>query len=154
PQFNVSFAIEEAETGEMTLVFEITTDSGYYFVSPHSEGLLQRLIFSTANTEYLSLTGELVERPLTWQEVDGRSGKKGRFVRKQTTYYQSINVKTETNFNVAGLIWLEILPSNQPYEVGFLVSKQAGKLTVEKISIQESSYPTFSDKKRLDVPVK
>lgn len=150
--FEITFDIDQEENGEASLTFEVTVDSGYYFVSPHSEGFHQRLIFSIENTDHLLLNGELIEYPLTEEEYDKLSDKEGKFVRENTTYNQNLIINAQNDFEVSGLIWLEMRPYNHPYETSFVVSNKSGKLMIEKTSTSTSGYPTFSDKKRLDIP--
>lgn len=151
--FEITFEIDQELSGEASLTFEIVIDSGYYFVSPHSEGFHQRLRFSIEDTDSLLLNGELIEYPLTLEEYDNLSDKHGKFAWKNTTYIQNLIIGSQNDFEVSGLIWLEMLPNGQPYEVRFVVSNKSGKLTIEKTSTSTSDYPTFWDKKRVDIPV-
>lgn len=151
--FEITFEMDQEKDKEASLSFEIALDSGYYFVSPHSEGWHQRLIFSIENTDSLLLAGELIELPETREEYDNLSEKEGNFVRKNTTYSQNLTVDTQNDFEVAGLIWFEMRPNCQPYEIRFVVSNNSGKLMIEKKSISTSDYPTFWDQKRVDTPL-
>lgn len=150
--FEITFDIDQEENGEASLTFEVALDSGYYFVSPHSEGFHQRLIFSIENTGSLLLNGGLIEDPLTGEGYDRLSDKQGRFVRENTTYNQNLIIDSQNDFEVSGLIWLEMRPSAHPYEIKFVVSNKSGKLMIEKTSTSSSGYPTFGDKKRVDIP--
>lgn len=145
--------MDQGKKEEVTLTFEMAIDSGYYFVSPHSEGWHQRLIFSIEDTDSLLLAGELIELPRTWEEYDYLSGKVGNFVRKNTTYSQNLKVDTQNDFEVVGLIWFEMRPNCQPYEIRFVISNKSGKLMIEEKSISTSGYPIFWDKKRVDIPL-
>ena len=151
--FEITFDIDQEKNGEASLTFEFTIDSGYYFVSPHSEGFHQRLIFSIEDTDSLLLNGELIEYPLAREEYDKLSDKQGKFVRENTTYNQNLIIGSQNDFEVSGLIWLEMRPNCQPYEIRFVVSNRSGKLMIEKTSTSTSSYPTFWDKKRFDIPL-
>ncbi len=150
--FEVNFDLTQASNKKATLSFEIALDSGYYFVSPHSEGFHQRLLFSIENTDKLLLQGELMEIPETHEEYDDLSEKQGRFVRENTTYRQSMIIGTQNDFVVSGLIWLVVAPTYQPYEISFILSSRSGHLRIEDISTSISGFPTFWDKKRLDTP--
>lgn len=151
--FGVSFEIDQEKNGEASLTFEITLDSGYYFVSPHSEGFHQRLVFSMEDTDSLLLDGELIEYPLASEEYDKLLDKQGKFVRKNITYNQNLIIGSQNDFVVSGLIWLEMRPNCQPYEIRFVVSNSSGKLMVEKTSTSFSTYPTFWDRKSVDIPL-
>jgi hypothetical protein len=151
--FETTFDIVQEKNGEASLTFKVAIDSGYYFVSPHSEGFHQRLRFSIEDTDGLLLNGELIEYPLTLEEYDNLSDKQGKFAWKNTTYIQNLIIGSQNDFEVSGLIWLEMLPNSQPYEVRFVVSNKSGKLTIEKTSTSTSGYPTFYDKKRVDIPL-
>jgi hypothetical protein len=151
--FEITFDIDQEKNGEASLTFEIAVDSGYYFVSPHSEGFHQRLIFSIENSDSLLLNGQLNEYPKTWEEYDKLSDKLGRFVRENTAYNQNLTIGSKNDFEVSGLIWLEISPNGQPYEIRFVITNRSRKLMIEKKSISSSGYPTFWDKKRVDIPL-
>ncbi|MFK8036698.1 MAG: hypothetical protein AB8B74_00280 [Crocinitomicaceae bacterium] len=152
--FEITFRIDQEKNREASLIFEIALDSGYYFVSPSSDGFHQRMIFSIEDTDNLLLNGKLIEFPLPWDEFDKLSDKQGKFVRENTTYKQNVIMGSQNNFEVSGLIWLEMHPDYQPYEIRFVVSNTSGKLVVEETSTTASGYPTFSDKKRVDTPLK
>lgn len=149
--FEITFDINQGENAKASLIFEIALDSGYYFGSPHSKGHHQRLIFSIENTDSLLLDGELIEYPKTREEYDYLSDKQGKFVRVKTTYSQNLTIGSQNDFEVLGLVWLAMLPSYQPYEINFTITNKSGQLMVENISISTSDYPTFWDKKRVDV---
>lgn len=151
--FQITFDVDQRKNGEASLSFEIAIDSGHYFVSPHSEGFHQRLIFSIQDTDSLLLDGELIEHPKSLDEYDNLTDKQGKFVRENTTYSQSLIINSPTDFEVTGLIWLGMLPESQPYEVRFIIYNRSGKLVVEKTSTVTSDYPTFWDKKRVDIPL-
>ncbi len=151
--FEITFDLDQGKNEEATLTFKIAPDSGYYFVSPHSEGFHQRLIFSIEDTDSLLLLGALIEYPETREEYDSLSDKQGRFARESTTYRQNLTIDSQNDFEVSGLIWLEMRPNLQPYEIRFIVSNKSGQLMVEDISISTSDYPTFWDKKRVDIPL-
>lgn len=148
--FEINFTIDQNENMEGVLTFDIKLDSGYYFVSPHSEGFHQRLIFSIENTHNILLNGKLTEYPKSLEGLDQLSGKKGNFVRENTVYKQNLTIKSEDDFDVSGLIWLEIRPNCQPYEISFIISNKSGKLKIENTNISLSGYPTFWDMKRVD----
>ena len=148
--FEIDFTIEQNENMEGILTFDIKLDSGYYFVSPHSQGIHQRLIFSIENTDNILLNGNLIEHPTSLEEFDQLSEKKGKFVRENTVYKQKLTIKSGNDFDVSGLIWLEIRPNCQPYEISFIISNKSGKLKVENSKLIASGYPTFWDMKRID----
>lgn len=152
--FEINFTVDQNENMEGVLTFDIKLDSGYYFVSPHSEGFHQRLIFSIENTDNILLNGKLTEYPKSLEGLDQLSGKKGNFVRENTEYKQDLTIKSEDDFDVSGLIWLEIRPNCQPYEISFIISNKSGKLKIENTNISSSGYPTFWDMKRVDTLLK
>ena len=151
--FDITFDVEQEENDAASFTFAIALDTGYYIVSPYSTGHHQRLIFSIEDTDNLLLNGELIEAPLAIQEYDQLSDKEGKFVRKNTTYTQHLTIGSHDDFEVAGLIWLELRPDCLPYEVRFTISNKAGKLIVKQTSISLADYPTFWDKKRVDMPL-
>ena len=148
--FDILFDVEEQGSGVYNLNFTVELDSGYYFVSPHSNGHHQRLLFSIENTDSLILDGELSEFPRTFEEYDDLSGKLGRYARETTKYSQNLKINTENDFELSGLIWFEVRPICQPYEIEFTISCQSGKLEVSKKGEILSNYPTFWDLKRVD----
>ncbi len=150
--FEIRFDTQKDEMGQAFLSFTIDLDSGKYYVSPHSGGFHQRLIFSLEETDSLFLLGDLVEYPKTYNDYDSLSDKEGRFVREKTTFLQRMTVSSQNNFKVSGLIWLGMLPGEQPFEINFILSQQSGKLEIENIKRKVSDYPSFWDNKRLDTP--
>lgn len=149
--FDIKFEIEEMQNEQYSLIFTFELDSGYYFVSPNSNAHHQVLIFSIEDTDSLLMNGVLIESPRTFEEYDVLSNKGGEYVRETTKYYQDLMVNSENDFEVSGLIWFELLPTCQPYEIEFIISHSSGKLEVSKTSTTTSSYPTFWDKKRVDI---
>lgn len=132
------------------LTFTVELDSGCYFVSPHSSGYHQRLIFSIEDTDSLLLNDVLLESPQTFEEYGDISNKRGGFVRETTTYYQNVIVNSQNDFEVSGLIWFEVRPVCQPYEIEFIISHSSVRLEVDKTTTTISNYPTFWDLKRVD----
>lgn len=150
--FEINFEIHQQNDEMAALTFELVPDPEYYLVSPHSEGFHQRLIFSIENNDQLLLDGDLIEAPKTEREYDKLTDKEGSFVREPTTYKQNLIVNTQNDFEVDGLIWLEILPNGQAYEIHFVLSYRSRKLSIKHVRISTSDYPSFWDKKKLDLP--
>lgn len=147
--FDIAFDIQQNNSGVASLTFDLSPDVDYYFVSPHSKGHHQLLRFSMEDSQLLSFNGALIESPPTQEEYDELSDKQGSFVRQKTRYRQKLTIHSQDDFEVPGLIWFEIRPDCQPYEIRFVVVQQAQQLRVDRIEISTSGYPTFWDKKVL-----
>ena len=148
--FDISFGIESISSDKLKLQFTIELDSGYYYVSPFTNGHHQRLIFSIENSNKLSYHGDLVESPAVRESYDEVSQKSGKFVRQNTEYQQLLDLSTSDDFSIKGMIWLEIRPTCQPFEIHFLICQKNGVLAIDNLQIILSEYPTFIDNKRLD----
>lgn len=148
--FEISFKVDNANQENPILSFSIDLDTGFYYVSPYSEGFHQRLLFSLEKSGSLELKGELLESPRSIWEYDEFSKKEGLFVRTSTTYSQELYIHSSNDFKIKGLIWLGLLPINQPYEVNFNLSYASEELQVKDVRTTPSTYPTFYDNKRLD----
>ena len=90
-----------------------------------------------------------MEIPQSQEAYDQVSDKEGNFVRQDTRYRQEFTIHSQDDFEVPGLIWLEIRPDCQPYEIRFVIAQQSQQLRVDHVEISASSYPTFWDKKVL-----
>jgi hypothetical protein len=148
--FDISIAIKKLSSNQISLHFTIDLDTGYYYVSPHTNGHHQRLIFSIEKSNALIYSGDLMETPAARESYDEISNKSGKFVRKKTEYQQLLDLPSSDDFSVKGMIWLEIRPVLQPYEIHFNIQQKNGILTIDNLQIILSDYPTFFDNKRLD----
>ncbi|MCH2232545.1 MAG: hypothetical protein MK105_19565 [Crocinitomicaceae bacterium] len=86
------------------LLYKIELEEGNYFGSPFSKGHHQIMRFSIEHTDSLELVNELKEFPPSYEQFDSLSNKLGNFVYIPTTCTQRLNLNTQNDFSVKGLI--------------------------------------------------
>jgi len=82
----------------------------------------------------------LIEIPSSVQEYDPILEEEVRFVRESTTYKRNLTIVQQDDFEVSGLVWFVLEPSCVPFQVEFIISKQAGEMSVIKTNTG-TAYP-------------
>lgn len=130
--FEINLDIDKSNDTQYSLTVDFKLDKGSYIISPFSKDDFY-LPFSIAiNESKFIQPGQLLEAPITVEELDTIINKQVRFVRENTTFTQNIKVLNQDDFEVTGLIEFLIEPQCIPYDVEFVISKNSGKLNVEK----------------------
>ncbi len=131
--FDIALEIDQLENDQYNLVASITLDEGTFIISPFSEdGVYGNFSLSLAENSHLSTDHTLLEIPASVEELDPIVNKLVKFVRVNTTYKQHLEVNTEKDFEVAGLIEFVFEPSCVPYDVAFVLSYRSGVLEVKQ----------------------
>jgi len=132
--FDISFLIEKEQSDlySLSVIFEL--DSGCWVVSPYSnDSVYGPTTISISDNDYLIVYDTLIEIPASVEEFDSILNMPVRFIRKKTTYKQSIRVLTKDDFEVPGSVWFVLEPHCTPKKVDFVISYRSGKMEVRKI---------------------
>jgi len=148
--FTVDFTTEHLDSNHFLIEFTIRLDSSNYYVSPHSSGHHQRLQFSLFPSRNFKLIEPLKENPIAQYSFDQISEKSGHFVYETTHFSQELSIMSDSSFSTPGLIWIEMRPTCQPYEITFQLNYVDEQLYITDVQIKTSNYPNFEDNKRLD----
>jgi len=148
--FTVYFTTEHLDSNHFLVEFTIELDSANYYVSPYTSGHHQRLQFSLLPSRNFELIEPLKENPIAQFSFDPISEKSGHFVYETTHFSQELSIMSDSSFSTPGLIWIEMRPACQPYEITFQLKYLDEQLSIEDVHVRTSNYPNFEDNKRLD----
>jgi len=131
--FDIKIEIEKTDDKKYELSTTIELKDGNYIISPYSEDdIYLHYSITIPKNNNLIVDEKLIEIPASIPEIDPILNIPVRFVKETTTYKQEIEVTTEKDFEVSGLIEFLVEPSCIPYDVEFLISHQSGIMEVKK----------------------
>jgi hypothetical protein len=131
--FDMKVDIEQIAGNQYELAATIELENGSYVVSPYSEDdIYLHFSISIPDNDNLIADDKLLEIPASVPEIDPILNIPVRFIRGTTTYKQKIELTTENDFEVSGLIEFLVEPSCVPYDVEFTASYNSGVMTVKK----------------------
>lgn len=139
--FEIKFNLEKLSEKEYYLVATLALEEENFTVSPFSaDSFYLPLTIHLDRTEQLKPSDNILEIPNSIPEVDPIINKVVRFVRDNTTYKQSLEVLSESDFKTTGFVELLVEPSCVPYYVEFDIIYQNGDLAVEKTETKIAPY--------------
>jgi len=134
--FEVYLQIDSISIDKYALAATMKLDEGSYIISPFSkDDFYLPFTITIDDSKFLQPSDELFEFPMSVEELDTIINKQVRFVRANTTFTQNLNVMSQEDFEVAGLIEFLIEPQCIPYDVEFVISKNSGEVKVEKTKV-------------------
>ncbi|PWI29309.1 hypothetical protein DI383_12795 [Flavobacteriaceae bacterium LYZ1037] len=134
--YHLDLKIEHTETDAQQLVVFITLKGDAHFVSPHAKREFKGKFSMTIDeSNMLTTEDHLIEVPQSVEEFDSHHLINGtvNWVRDNTTYKLPIQVISEKDFEVTGLIRFTIEPRCTLEEIPFKVHQKSGILTVELV---------------------
>ena len=106
-----------------------------HYVSPYAiRDFTGKFNASLTDNDYFTLEGELMETPRSVEEIDPHPfvGGTVNWVRVNTTYRQKINIKTQEDFDVIGLVQFTIEPRCTMEKVEYIIKSRAGNVYFER----------------------
>lgn len=133
--FSTAFSIEKDSDNNTHLIALIELNNDSYVISPFSKDTIYgHLDLSIKDTDAVSFEGALSESPISTSEYDPILETEVKFVRLNTRYKQGLNINTEEDFEVAGVLWFLLEPQCVPYKIDYLLIQNSDKLSVEKLN--------------------
>ncbi len=89
---------------------------------------------SQKDNEFFTIEGELIESPLSVEEIDPHPfvGGAVNWVRVNTTYRQKISINTQEDFDYVGIVQFTIEPRCTLEKVEYIVKSRSGQVYFEK----------------------
>jgi len=129
--YSIDFQIETTKNSTHRLAVTMNLDSLYCFIGPHSKGsFLGEFNISIKDNDHLAIVGPLEEKPKSY--VTGYVN----LVKVNTTYKQELNIKSNTDFEVNGLVLFAIKPNKTLEKVEFMISYHSGEMKIKRLDKQ------------------
>ncbi len=115
------------------LVINMKLKNDSYYVSPNSKGDFTGIFSLVIKDEgHIEQITKLIETPLSVEEYDPHPFVNGpvNWVRENTTYNQQLQVKSQSNFLVSGVIQFTIEPKCTLEKIPFIIYYQEGKMRI------------------------
>ena len=133
--YTIIFLLETTENNETYLIIEMELRNDSHYVSPYAKRDFKgKFNASLKDNDYFTLEGELMETPRSVEEIDPHPfvGGTVNWVRVNTTYRQKINIKTQEDFDVIGLVQFTIEPRCTMEKVEYIIKSRAGNVYFER----------------------
>jgi hypothetical protein len=131
---DVKLQIEETADDEQNIVIYMYLSS-CQFSSPHlSERFSGQFTVSLQDNERLVVESQLIASPLRIEEPDIHNLDEGlaTWFQVNTTHEHQLKVISQGDFEVSGLVSVDIERSGVSKEVEFVITSRSGKLTIKK----------------------
>ncbi len=133
--FETNFSIETDIDNNPSLLVHLILNNGSYVVSPFSkDSIYGQVELVLHKNEFIELSNEISESPITKEEFDPILELHVRFVRTNTRYQQDLKIKTTDDFQSTGHFWLLLEPQCVPYKIDYVLSQKEGVLEISKLS--------------------
>lgn len=132
--YDLELSIEKTENNTYQLVTNIILKNDSYFVSPHSKVAYKgRFSSKLQQNKNLDMIDTIIETPRSVEEIDPHPFVNGpvNWVRQNTIYKQPLEINSETDFEVSGLIQFTIEPRCSMEKIGYTISYKSGEMTVK-----------------------
>lgn len=127
--YEIELQIESTEDDVYHLLAIVEPDKGSWFASPYSKEFFKGYFnISIEENDQLKMDDAFEEIPRSIEEVLSIEGK-ANVVRVKTTYKRKLNVNTQEDFEVTGLIQFVIEPQCTLEKIEFMISNRSGKMT-------------------------
>ena len=133
--YTLEYKIDKKDDTIFELVLNMDLNGNAHFVSPNSKIAYKGRFTLDINTdENIELVGNLIENPLSKEEIDNHPFVRGpiNWVRVDTNYKQKLKVNTEEDFFVIGFIQFTIEPRCTLERIPIKLEYKNGKMIVEK----------------------
>jgi hypothetical protein len=131
--YTLHFDIEKIKDQKYNLVVAIELHNEAYYISPNTEGDFSgKFNMGLGSYNNLGFEGDIVESPRSVEEFDGSPFDNGtvNWVHEYMTYKQSIQIKSQEDFEVLGKIKFTIEPRCTFEEISFAISYQDGEMKI------------------------
>ncbi len=144
-EYDLKLSIEDAGNNQYRLVSVIDFHNGAFTASPLSNNDFKGLFnIALKENDKVTMDDAFEEIPRSVEEIDW-FGNFVNWVRELTTYKRTLNIKSQEDFKVSGMVSFTIEPTCTFEEIPFDVFYEDGKLWVQQ-------YPKL-DKSTCDIPV-
>lgn len=133
--YALEYKIDKKDDTIFELVLNMDLNGNAHFVSPNSKIAYKGRFTLDINTdENIELVGNLIENPLSKEEIDNHPFVRGpiNWVKVDTNYKQKLKVNTEQDFYVIGIIQFTIEPRCTLERIPIKLEYKNGKMIVEK----------------------
>jgi len=129
--YTLHFEIEKVKNQQPTLVIDIELQNGAHFISPNAKrNFTGKFYMDLGDYTHLDFEGDIMETPRSVEEFDPHpfTGGLVNWVRINTTYKQSLQIKSQNDFEVFGRLRFVIEPRCTLEEIPFGLSYEDGIL--------------------------
>jgi hypothetical protein len=133
--YTIKFLLETTAKNETFLVIEMELNNDSHFVSPNAKRDFKgKFNPSLKDNEFFTIEGELIESPLSVEEIDPHPfvGGAVNWVRVNTTYRQKISINTQEDFDYVKTVQFTIEPRCTLEKVEYIVKSRSGKVYFER----------------------
>jgi len=133
--YDLEFLIENLENNEFQLSIAIKLYNGGHYISPHAKRTFSGKFFMDLGSYTdLAFKGDIIETPRSVETIDLHPFTNGtvNWVHVNTTYKQSLQVKSQDDFEVFGRVMFTIEPRCTLENIPFVIAYKAGKMTVKR----------------------
>lgn len=130
--YTLHFEIKNAKSNPQ-LVISIKLHNNSYFVSPYAKRDFKgKFYMDLGSYKHLNFKDDIIETPRSVEEFDSHTFVNGvvNWVRVNTTYKQSLHIKSQEDFVVFGRVRFTIEPRCTLEEIPFGLSYQNGVITL------------------------
>jgi len=131
PLYNLHFQLEKTKDNKHNLLISMDLKNGSYYVSPNAKrDFSGKFYMDLGSYKDLDFKGELIETPRSVEEIDPHPfvGGAVNWVRVNTSYKQSLEVKSQEEFVVFGRVQFTIEPRCSFEEIPFAIRYKDGKM--------------------------
>ncbi|MCK5638528.1 MAG: hypothetical protein KAH67_07435 [Flavobacteriaceae bacterium] len=129
--YTLHFKIENADNQNPTLVIAIELYNESYYISPNAKrDFSGKFNMDLGSYNNLNFKGDVIETPRSIEEYDSHPFTNGlvNWVHVNTTYKQSLQLKTKEKFVVFGRVQFTIEPRCTFEEIPFAISYKDGEM--------------------------
>ncbi len=132
--YDLELTIEKTENNTYQLVTDIVLKNDAYFVSPHSKvASTGRYTSGLQKNKYIKMIETILETPRSVEEIEQtpKGNNYVNLVRENTTYKQPLEINSEMDFEVSGLIKFTIEPKCALEKIPFVITYKDGDMSVK-----------------------
>jgi len=126
--YTLQIKIEKTENNQYNLVIDMKLHKGSHFISPFEEKEFSgKFYMNLGSYKDLSFDGNIIETPQAVARYDSFKNEPVIWVKENTTYTQSLNIKSKDDFEVFGRVQFVIEPRCTLEQIPFAISYKDGK---------------------------
>ena len=133
PEYTMHIDIEQAENNQANLVVKMELKNGSHFISPNYKGNASgKFYMDLGDYTAIDFKGNLLEFPKSKLVAgpEGFGNSKANWVTTNTSYTQTINIKSKEDFEVFGRVMFVIEPKCTLETTTFGIVSKNGRLTI------------------------
>jgi len=129
--YTLQFKIEKTENNKLNLIVAIELHDGSSFISPHERKEFKgKFYMDLGSYDQINFDGDIIETPRANAIFDGSSFKPVIWVKENTTYKQSLNILSDDDYEVFGMLKFTIEPRCTLEQIPFAIKYQDGVMTL------------------------